>query len=113
MPWSIRRTKSEQQRAKEQKEQEKKDQLRLKEVVAAHPSARFPPTQIAYTDPSFAEPPTLNYSLYPRIRYILFFWTLVFIDVICVPLVLYFTLWYKTNLSPNAGTSATMLMTKD
>ena len=103
MPWTFGRTKSHQQRIKEQKEQEKKDELRLKEVVAAHPSARFPPTQICYTDPSFAEPPSLNYSLYPRIRYIIFFWGLVFVDVVCVPIVLYFTLWYKTNLSPNAG----------
>jgi hypothetical protein len=89
--------------ARHERERVKDVRQKKKEAVIANPNSRFPPTQVAYIDPSFAEPPPLNYSLRPRIKSISFFWTLVFLDVVCVPIVLYFTLWYLTNLSHNAG----------
>lgn len=46
-------------------------------------------------------PPSLDYSLESRKRSIAFFWTLILIDSIAMPLGLYFGLWYGTNLSPN------------
>jgi hypothetical protein len=89
--------------ARNERDRVKDVRQKKKEAVIANPNSRFPPTQVCYTDASFAEPPPLNYSLKPRIRSIAFFWTLVFLDVVCVPIVLYFTLWYLTNLSHNAG----------
>jgi hypothetical protein len=106
MPWPFRRTESSLQRA----EKEKRDKERIKQALEDHPSSRFPPTQVSFADPTFPEPPSLNYSLYPRIRSLIFFWTLVFIDVVCVPIVLYFTLWYKTKLSHNAGKFGELLL---
>lgn len=47
------------------------------------------------------EPPPLNYSLYTRKLSIFIFWSLILIDTIAQPLVLYFCLWYMTDLSPN------------
>jgi len=102
MPWPFR-TQSQQQVVQQAKDDKKAAEDRQKELEAAHPSARFPPTQVIFTDTTFAEPPTLNYSLRPRLKSILIFWTLVFIDCICMPLILYFVLWYKTKLSHNAG----------
>ena len=80
---------------------------------AATPTAGFlenaasrivePPTQVLYTDPDFAAPPPLNYSLRTRKKSLAIFWSLIFLDCICMPLALYFGLWYGTNLSHNAG----------
>lgn len=53
-------------------------------------------------DPAFAaEPPSLNYTLRTRKLSILFFWSLIIFDSVAMPLLLYFTLWYLTDLSPN------------
>jgi len=98
MPWPFQRTVSAQGRIETKKEEERVEAQRITD----NPSARFPPTQILLTDTTFAEPPSLNYSLYPRIKYIAFFWTLVVLDVVCLPIILYFVLWYKTSLSHNA-----------
>lgn len=46
-------------------------------------------------------PPSLDYSLRTRKRSIAYFWSLILIDSIAMPLGLYFGLWYGTNLSPN------------
>jgi hypothetical protein len=105
MPWPLWRTKSAEERAQSRRDKTREDKARLQAQLATHPSARFPSTQVSYADPTFAEPPPLNYSLRPRLRAISIFWTLVFIDCVCVPIVLYFTLWYLTKLSPNAGMS--------
>lgn len=48
------------------------------------------------------EPPPLNYTLYTRKLSIFIFWSLILIDSIAMPIVLYFCLWYDTSLSPNA-----------
>lgn len=54
------------------------------------------------SDPAFEpEPPPLNYTLYTRKMSITIFWSLVLIDSIAMPIVLYFCLWYLTDLSPN------------
>jgi hypothetical protein len=102
--WPLGRTKSAEERAKSRREKAREDKAKLEALLATHPSARFPATQVSLADWSFAEPPPLNYSLRPRLRAIGIFWTLVFIDCVCVPIILYFTLWYLTKLSPNAGT---------
>ncbi len=47
------------------------------------------------------EPPPLNYSLLARKWSIVYFWSLILIDSIAMPIVLYFCLWYLTDLSPN------------
>jgi len=47
-------------------------------------------------------PPSLNYTLQTRKSSIAIFWTLILLDSIAIPIVLYFTLWYLTSLSPNA-----------
>jgi hypothetical protein len=52
-----------------------------------------------------AEPPPLNYSLWPRKWSILIFWSLIIIDCIAMPVGLYFGLWYgvpRDKLSANA-----------
>lgn len=48
------------------------------------------------------QPPPLNYSLWDRRWFIAFFWSMILIDCIAAPIVLYFCLWYLTDLSPNA-----------
>ena len=54
------------------------------------------------TDAAFEpEPPPLNYTLWTRKLSIFIFWSLILIDSIAMPLVLYFCLWYLTDLSPN------------
>ena len=54
------------------------------------------------TDLAFEpEPPPLNYTLYTRKLSIFIFWSFILIDSIAMPIVLYFCLWYDTNLSPN------------
>ncbi|KFZ10684.1 hypothetical protein V501_05079, partial [Pseudogymnoascus sp. VKM F-4519 (FW-2642)] len=69
-----------------------------------HASSRMvqAPTQVLYTDPNFAAPPPLNYSLRTRKWSLAIFWFLIFLDCICMPLALYFGLWYGTHLSHNA-----------
>lgn len=47
-------------------------------------------------------PPDLEYTLRTRKKSIFIFWTLILIDAIAVPIVLYYALWYYTSLSPNA-----------
>ncbi|WPH01168.1 Hypothetical protein R9X50_00400400 [Acrodontium crateriforme] len=47
------------------------------------------------------EPPRLNYTLWTRKWSIAFFWSLILLDCIAMPIGLYFGLWYGTNLSPN------------
>jgi hypothetical protein len=107
------RTHSAQERVKEQKVTQKKEKVDKKEadkkakedqekLEAEHPSARFAPTQVIIQDPTFEHPPTLNYSLRTRKKSIAWFWTLIFVDCVCVPIVLYFALWYATSLSHNA-----------
>ncbi|KAI5303180.1 hypothetical protein KEM56_007826 [Ascosphaera pollenicola] len=51
--------------------------------------------------PNVAVPPPLPYSLRKRKLSIFLFWTLFFIDTSVQPLVLYYTLWYLTDLSDN------------
>lgn len=46
--------------------------------------------------------PDLQYSLRDRKWSIAIFWTLVLIDVMALPIVLYFTLFFATDLSHNA-----------
>jgi len=101
MPWPFR-TQSQQEVVKTQKEEKKEQEERQRQLEEAHPSARFPPTQVVFTDTTFAEPPPLNYDLRPRMKSLILFWTLVFVDCVCVPLILYFVLWYETKLSHNA-----------
>lgn len=59
-------------------------------------------TMQSTTDAAFEpEPPPLNYTLYTRKLSIFIFWSLILIDSIAMPLVLYFCLWYLTDLTPN------------
>lgn len=48
-------------------------------------------------------PPPLPYSLRNRKKSIAFFWTIFCIDTLVQPLVLYYALWYGTDLSHNLG----------
>ncbi|KAF3384816.1 hypothetical protein F1880_002923 [Penicillium rolfsii] len=48
-----------------------------------------------------SEPPPLPYSLHTRKKAIAFFWTIFVIDTLGQPVILYWTLWYCTDLSPN------------
>lgn len=69
------------------------------------PSALFPHTQVTYEDPDFTRPPPLNYSLRTRKKAIFWFWTLIILDCVCMPIGLYFGMWYGTTreqLSANA-----------
>lgn len=66
------------------------------------PSAIHAATQITFTDPDFTKPPPLNYTLQTRKKAIAIFWGLVILDVVCMPIALYFGLWYGTSLSHNA-----------
>ncbi|KKK16691.1 hypothetical protein P175DRAFT_0540939 [Aspergillus ochraceoroseus IBT 24754] len=50
---------------------------------------------------SSSGPPPLPYSLYKRKKSIAFFWTLFVIDALAQPVVLFWTLWYATDLSHN------------
>lgn len=74
-------------------------------AVSPNPSALFPHTQIVFDDPEFTRPPPLNYSLRPRKKAIFWFWTLIFLDCVCMPIGLYFGMWYgltRDQLSANA-----------
>lgn len=57
----------------------------------------------ALTDPLVHEPPPLPYTLRTRKLSIAGFWIVFFIDTFVQPVVLYFTLWYLTDLSANLG----------
>ncbi|KAJ5122373.1 hypothetical protein N7448_003507 [Penicillium atrosanguineum] len=48
-----------------------------------------------------SEPPPLPYSLRTRKKAIAIFWTIFVIDTLGQPLILYWTLWYLTDLSHN------------
>lgn len=51
------------------------------------------------------EPPPLNYSLWDRKWFIVFFWSMIVIDVVGQPIALYFGLWHgltRDQLSANA-----------
>ncbi|CEJ58223.1 hypothetical protein PMG11_06888 [Penicillium brasilianum] len=48
-----------------------------------------------------SEPPPLPYSLHTRKKAIAIFWTIFVIDTLGQPLILYWTLWYLTDLSHN------------
>ncbi|KAK0275274.1 hypothetical protein LTR35_010905 [Friedmanniomyces endolithicus] len=86
-----------------QTEEEKADEERLHAALEAGT-----PTEPAETEePSIEtlafepEPPPLNYSLWKRKWSIVFFWGLIIIDCVFMPIGLYFGLWYGTNLTPN------------
>ena len=62
-----------------------------------------PPPSIQESDAGNSSgPPALNYTLRTRKASIAFFWSLILFDSIAIPLVLYFTLHYLTDLTPNA-----------
>jgi hypothetical protein len=84
------------------KEAEKKAKEDQDKLEAEHPSARFAPTQVIIEDPTFEHPPQLNYTLRTRKKSLAIFWGLIIVDCVCVPIVLYFALWYGTSLSHNA-----------
>lgn len=68
-------------------------------------NARFPHTQVTYDDPDFRRPPPLKYSLRTRRKAIFWFWTLIILDCIFMPIGLYFGMWYgltRDQLSANA-----------
>jgi hypothetical protein len=73
--------------------------------VSPNAHAIYPHTQIAYDDPDFARPPPLKYSLRVRRKSIFWFWTLIFVDCILMPIGMYFGMWYgltRDQLSANA-----------
>jgi hypothetical protein len=57
------------------------------------------------TVPTASEPPPLPYSLHTRKKSIAFFWTIFVVDTLAQPLILYWCLWYLTDLSHNVGMS--------
>jgi hypothetical protein len=72
---------------------------------STNPSANFPHTQVTYEDPDFTHPPPLNYSLRTRKKAIFWFWTLIILDCVFMPIGLYFGMWYgltRDQLSANA-----------
>ena len=74
-------------------------------TTPTNPSALNASTQVVYQDPDFAVPPPLNYTLRTRKKSIAIFWTLIVLDCVCLPIALYFGLFYGTSLSHNAGMS--------
>ncbi|KAF2854743.1 hypothetical protein T440DRAFT_464891 [Plenodomus tracheiphilus IPT5] len=67
--------------------------------------SQYPHTQVTYDDPDFRRPPPLGYSLRPRKKAIFWFWTLIVVDCIFMPIGLYFGMWYgltRDELSANA-----------
>lgn len=54
--------------------------------------------------PLHTEPPPLPYSLHTRKKAIAFFWILFVVDTLGQPLILYWALWYCTDLSHNLST---------
>lgn len=47
------------------------------------------------------EPPPLDYDMWKRKWSIVFFWSMVLVDCVATPIILYFTLHYLTDLSNN------------
>jgi hypothetical protein len=80
-----------------------KEEPQPRAPTPTNPSALYANTQVVYQDPDFAVPPPLNYSLRTRKKSIAIFWTLILLDCVCLPIALYFGLWYGTSLSHNAG----------
>jgi hypothetical protein len=74
-------------------------------AVSPNAHAIYPHTQVTYDDPDFRRPPPLNYSLRTRRKAIFWFWTLIFVDCILMPIGMYFGMWYgltRDQLSANA-----------
>lgn len=74
-------------------------------AVSPNAHAIYPNTQVTYDDPDFRRPPPLNYSLRIRKKSIFWFWTLIFVDCILMPIGMYFGMWYgltRDQLSANA-----------
>jgi len=74
-------------------------------AVSPNPHAIYPHTQVTYDDPDFRKPPPLEYSLRTRRNAIIWFWTLIFVDCILMPIGMYFGMWYgltRDQLSANA-----------
>jgi hypothetical protein len=74
-------------------------------AASPNPHAIYPHTQVTYDDPDFRKPPPLNYSLRTRKKAIFWFWLLIFIDCILMPIGMYFGMWYgltRDQLSANA-----------
>jgi hypothetical protein len=66
---------------------------------------QYPHTQVTYEDPDFTHPPPLNYTLRTRRKAIFWFWTLIILDCVFMPIGLYFGMWYgltREQLSANA-----------
>jgi hypothetical protein len=99
---ALFKTKSRKERDEQKKAEDLKKKDEQKKNELANPSSRFAPTQVVYADLSFEHPPPLNYTLRTRKKSLFIFWGLIFLDCICMPLILYFVLWYCTNLSHNA-----------
>ena len=81
----------------------KKEPCPSSPATPTNPSALNASTQVVYQDPDFAVPPPLNYTLRTRKKSIAIFWTLIVLDCVCLPIALYFGLFYGTSLSHNAG----------
>jgi hypothetical protein len=67
--------------------------------------AIYPHTQVTYDDPDFRRPPPLGYTLRTRRKAIFWFWFLIFVDCILMPIGMYFGMWYgltREQLSANA-----------
>jgi hypothetical protein len=74
-------------------------------AVSPNAHAIYPHTQVTYDDPDFRKPPPLEYSLRTRRKAIAWFWTLIFVDCILMPIGMYFGMWYgltRDQLSANA-----------
>ncbi|KAK5107447.1 hypothetical protein LTR62_001245 [Meristemomyces frigidus] len=87
----------------EEKAMEDRQQVELGETHGPEPAeASDLPLDDLRSDPAFEpEPPPLNYNMHSRKIYIIFFWSLIVVDCVFMPIGLYFGLWYGTNLSPN------------
>lgn len=59
------------------------------------------PARAQSVAPNPLTPPALDFDLRARRKSIFIFWFLILFDSICMPLALYFGLWYGTSLSPN------------
>lgn len=74
-------------------------------AASPNPHHIYPHTQITYDDPDFRRPPPLKYTLRTRKKSIFWFWTLIVLDCIFMPIGLYFGMWYgltRDQLSANA-----------
>jgi hypothetical protein len=74
-------------------------------AASPNPHAIYPHTQVTYDDPDFRKPPPLEYSLRTRRKAIFWFWLLIFVDCILMPIGMYFGMWYgltRDQLSANA-----------